>query len=79
MAGDAPALNTEKPFAVTNIKTHVHLALDVDQLNYDASSDLFTTHCLRFGVLGFLDGPITKKTTNELEWKKLNSLVKIKI
>ncbi|PWA74910.1 hypothetical protein CTI12_AA231450 [Artemisia annua] len=66
----------EKAFGVTNIKTHVPLIMDLDQLNYDAWSELFTTYCYSFGVLGFLDGTIVYTSNDANDWKKLDSLVK---
>nr|GFB24000.1 hypothetical protein [Tanacetum cinerariifolium] len=36
-----PTDNMEKPFGVTNIKSHVPLVLDLDQLNYDACVDIW--------------------------------------
>ncbi|GJT30938.1 zinc finger, CCHC-type containing protein [Tanacetum coccineum] len=66
----------EKAFGVTNIKTHVPLILDLDQLNYDAWSELFKTHCYSFGVLGFLDGTTVNTSNDPNDWKKLDSLVK---
>ncbi|GJT43822.1 hypothetical protein Tco_0952537 [Tanacetum coccineum] len=72
-----PTMNNEKAFGVTNIKTHVPLILDIDQLNYNAWSELFTTHCNSFGVLGFLDGTITSTNTTATEWNRLDSLVKV--
>ncbi|GJY57570.1 hybrid signal transduction histidine kinase M [Tanacetum coccineum] len=70
-----PPVNMEKPFGVTNIKSHVPLVLDLDQLNYDAWCELFTSHCHSFGVHGLLDGTFVSTTDNAAEWKKLDSLV----
>ncbi|GJU89516.1 hybrid signal transduction histidine kinase M [Tanacetum coccineum] len=65
-----PSLSSmEKAFGVTNNKAHVPLVLDLDQLNYDAWSELFTTHYYSFSVLGFLDG-----TTEELYSLDLGNL-----
>ncbi|PWA76349.1 hypothetical protein CTI12_AA236040 [Artemisia annua] len=72
-----PLSSMEKAFGVTNIKKHVPLVLDLDQLNYDAWSELFTTHCYSFGVLGFLDGTIAHTSNDANDWKKLDSLVKV--
>ncbi|GKF65481.1 Myb-like protein P, partial [Tanacetum coccineum] len=70
-------INMEKPFGVSNIKAHVPLVLDLEQLNYDAWSELFTAHCLSFGIQGLLDGSYACTTSNAVEWKKLDSLVKV--
>ncbi|PWA90672.1 hypothetical protein CTI12_AA098620 [Artemisia annua] len=72
-----PTVNMEKPFGVTNIKSHVPLVLDLDQLNYDAWCELFTSHCHSFGVQGLLDGTFPCTCANVTEWKKLDSLVKV--
>ncbi|GKC29603.1 ribonuclease H-like domain-containing protein [Tanacetum coccineum] len=69
--------NMEKPFVVTNIKSHVPLVLDLDQLNYDAWCKLFTSHCHSFGVHGLLDGSYTSTTATAIKWKNLDSLVKV--
>nr|GEU57833.1 hybrid signal transduction histidine kinase M [Tanacetum cinerariifolium] len=69
--------NMEKPFGVTNIKSHVPLVLDLDQLNYDAWCELFTSHCHSFGVHGLLDGTFVSTSDNASDWKKLDSLVKV--
>ncbi|GKD53372.1 hybrid signal transduction histidine kinase M [Tanacetum coccineum] len=53
-----PTDNIEKPFGVTNIKSHVPLVLDLDQLKYDAWCELFTSHCHNFSVHGLLDGSL---------------------
>ncbi|GKB43875.1 hybrid signal transduction histidine kinase M, partial [Tanacetum coccineum] len=71
-----PTVNMEKPFGVTNIKSHVPLVLDLDQLNYDAWCELFTSHCHNFGVHGLLDGSHTSTSETASEWKKLDSLDK---
>ncbi|GKA39946.1 ribonuclease H-like domain-containing protein [Tanacetum coccineum] len=71
----SPSLSSmKKAFGVTNIKTHVPLVLDLDQLNYDAWSELFTTHCYSFGVLGFLDGTIIHINNDANDWKRVDSL-----
>ncbi|GJW88092.1 hypothetical protein Tco_0163432 [Tanacetum coccineum] len=74
----SPSLSSmKKAFGVTNIKAHVPLVLDLDQLNYDAWSELFTTYCYSFGVLGFLDGTIVHINNDANDWKKVDSLVKV--
>ncbi|GJY72602.1 ribonuclease H-like domain-containing protein [Tanacetum coccineum] len=72
-----PPVNMEKPFGVTNIKSHVPLVLDHDQLNYDAWCELFTSHCHSFGVHGLLDGTFVSTSDNATEWKKLDSLINV--
>ncbi|PWA80084.1 myb-like protein P [Artemisia annua] len=72
-----PLPNNEKPFGVTNIKTHVPLVLDLDQLNYDAWSELFVSHCDSFGLLDHLEGTTTSANATNPDWKKIDSLVKV--
>ncbi|KAJ9547106.1 hypothetical protein OSB04_019649 [Centaurea solstitialis] len=67
----------EKPFGIVNIKAYVPLVLDLDQLNYDAWCELFTTHCISFGVLGHIDGTKVNKGEDDQEWTTLDSLVKL--
>ncbi|GJX83359.1 hybrid signal transduction histidine kinase M [Tanacetum coccineum] len=77
MAGDDNTNTNEKPYGITNIKTYIPLMLDLDELNYDSWSELFTLHCKSFGVLHLIDGtsPSTNQTNDE--WGKLDSLVKL--
>nr|GEY14640.1 hybrid signal transduction histidine kinase M [Tanacetum cinerariifolium] len=72
-----PTVDMEKPFGVSNIKSHVPLVLDLDQLSYDAWCEFFTSHCHSFGVHGLLDGTFVSTSDNAAEWKKLDSLVKV--
>ncbi|GKB11646.1 hypothetical protein Tco_0845569 [Tanacetum coccineum] len=68
-----PPINMEKPFGVTNIKSHVPRGLDLDQLNYDAWCELFTSHSHSFGVHCLLDGTSVSTSVAATEWKKLDS------
>ncbi|GKB02510.1 hypothetical protein Tco_0830599, partial [Tanacetum coccineum] len=77
MAGDAIPTTNEKPYGITNIKTYIPLVLDLDELNYDSWSELFTLHCRSFGVLQFIDGTSTSADQTNDEWAKLDSLVKL--
>ncbi|GJS64938.1 ribonuclease H-like domain-containing protein [Tanacetum coccineum] len=83
MAGDAntppPSTNStnEKPYGITNIKTYIPLTLDLDELNYDSWSELFTLHCKSFGVLHFLEETSSSSNQTNEEWGKLDSLVKL--
>ena len=74
-----PPVNLEKPFGVNNIKSHVPLVLDLDQVNYDAWCELFTSLCHSFGVNVLLDGTFPCTSANANEWKKLDSLVTVRI
>uniref|UniRef100_UPI0020C44120 hypothetical protein n=1 Tax=Salmonella enterica TaxID=28901 RepID=UPI0020C44120 len=53
---DNTATPNEKPFGITNIKTYIPLVLDLNDLNYDSLSELFTLHCNSFGVLNIIEG-----------------------
>ncbi|GJW62496.1 ribonuclease H-like domain-containing protein [Tanacetum coccineum] len=77
MAGDAIPTTNDKPYGITNIKTYIPLVLDLDELNYDSWSELFTLHCRSFGVLQFIDGTSTSADQANDEWAKLDSLVKL--
>nr|GFB64258.1 hybrid signal transduction histidine kinase M [Tanacetum cinerariifolium] len=39
-----PPTTNEKPFGITNIKTYIPLVLDLDELNYNSWSEIFTLH-----------------------------------
>nr|GEY68059.1 hypothetical protein [Tanacetum cinerariifolium] len=67
-------VDMKKPFGVSNIKSHVPLVLDLDQLSYDAWCELFMSHCHSFGVHVLLDGIFVSTSENAAEWKKLDSL-----
>nr|GEY99129.1 hybrid signal transduction histidine kinase M [Tanacetum cinerariifolium] len=83
MAGDdntpPPSTNNtnEKPYGITNIKTYIPLTLDIDELNYDSWSEIFTLHCKSFGVLQFLEGTSSSPNQTNEEWGKLDSLIKL--
>lgn len=49
-----------KAFGVRNIKSYVPLILDFDELNYDSWRELFETPCIKFEVIGHLDGTSVK-------------------
>ena len=72
-----PPANTEKPFGVTNIKTHVPLVLDIDQLNYDAWCELFVSHLDSFGLMNHIEGTTTNTHATDPKWRKVDSLVKV--
>lgn len=44
-----------KAYSVTNIKAHVTLQLDLNQLNYDIWSEIFSNHCIGFDVADHID------------------------
>ncbi|XP_071739620.1 uncharacterized protein [Rutidosis leptorrhynchoides] len=72
-----------KAYGVTNIKSHVPLLLNLDELNYDAWCELFTSHCIGFDVIDHIDDTYDPNATDPIkapptdsEWKKLDSIVK---
>ncbi|GJR15506.1 hybrid signal transduction histidine kinase M [Tanacetum coccineum] len=67
----------EKPYGITNIKTYIPLVLDINELNYDSWSKLFTLHCKSFRVLDIIQGTDSSATHNAEEWDKLDPLVKL--
>ncbi|KAL7606289.1 hypothetical protein Lser_V15G20591 [Lactuca serriola] len=66
----------QKPYGVVNIKTHVHIILDFNELNYDGWRRLFETHCRGYWALGFLDGTSLPKSDKDEEWYTLDFIVK---
>ncbi|GKB95260.1 hybrid signal transduction histidine kinase M [Tanacetum coccineum] len=74
MTGDAsnsnPSKATEINFGITNIKAYIPIILDLDELNYDQWSELFTVH------YGYLTGTTTSTDPDE-EWEKRDNLVKL--
>ncbi|GJW78659.1 hybrid signal transduction histidine kinase M [Tanacetum coccineum] len=82
MAGDDPTTpktqaTNEKLFGITNTKTHIPIVLDLNELNYDLWSELFTLHGKSFGVLNFIDVTSSSADQGTEEWEKLDSLVKL--
>lgn len=71
------AMNIEGDFGVTNIKSHIPLILDLDDHNYDAWHELFSTHCLTFDVAGHIDGTSVPDGDNDVQWNKRDGLVKL--
>ena len=55
----------ERPYGVTNIKSHIPLILYIDDHNYDAWRELFLTHCQSFDVAGHLDGTTLPADDND--------------
>ncbi|CAH1440753.1 unnamed protein product [Lactuca virosa] len=76
MSGDEGSSSNQKPYGMVNIKTHVPIILDFNELNYDAWRELFETHCRGYRVLGFLTGTSTPKSDKDEEWYTLDSIVK---
>lgn len=72
-----------KAYSVSNIKTHVPLQLNLDQLNHNIWAEILSNHCKGFDVVDHIDE--TYDTTEALldnhlptepEWIKHESIVK---
>lgn len=72
-----PQTHLDRAFGVTNIKTHIPLILDLDDHNYDAWRELFSTHCLAFDVSGHIDGTSLPNGADDADWHKRDGLVKL--
>ncbi|GJY53005.1 ribonuclease H-like domain-containing protein [Tanacetum coccineum] len=68
---------TEINFGVININAYIPIILDLDELNYDQWSELFTIHCKTFRVYGYLMGTTKSTGPNDKEWDKHDNLVKL--
>ncbi|GJV96306.1 hypothetical protein Tco_1547883 [Tanacetum coccineum] len=64
----------EKPYGINNIKTYIPFVLDLNELNNDSWSELFTLHCNSFGVLNIIEGTSSSNKLATEEWGKLDSL-----
>lgn len=73
----AVPLAHDRAFGVTNIKTHIPLILDLEDHNYDAWRELFSTHCLAFDVSGHIDGTSLPTGDDDTNWFKRDGLVKL--
>lgn len=82
---------SEKPYGITNIKTHVPLILDQEHQNYDSWRELFKNHCKGFGVYHhLLPKPTTESTSTladqpkdkavaidpQADWEEIDAIVK---
>lgn len=63
-----------KPYEISTIKTCVPITLDLDQLNYDAWRELFSTHCISYGLQDHLDA--TKDKPDIAKWNWINAIGK---
>ena len=66
----------ERAYGVTNIKHHIPVLLDIDDVNYDAWRELILTYCQSFDVSGHLDGTLPTND-NDTAWTKQDGLVKL--
>lgn len=78
-----PPAPLHKAYSVTNIKAHVPLQLNLDQLNYEIWSEIFSNHCTGFDVADHIDDSYEPTEANpnnapptDTEWRKLDSIVK---
>lgn len=72
-----PLTHLDRAFGVTNIKSHIPIILDLDDHNYDAWRELFSTHCLAFDVSGYIDGTYVPTGDDDTTWYKRDGLVKL--
>lgn len=77
MAAPAAVAPHDRLYGVTNIKNHVPFVLDIDDGNYDAWRELFTTHCQSFDVSGHLDGTQLPANDADETWTKRDGVVKL--
>jgi len=69
--------NSDKPYTITNIKAHIPVTLDLEELNYKQWKSLFEMHCIMYEVDGFLDGTTMPKGAGDKTWIKLDTIVKM--
>nr|GEY36582.1 peptidase C48, SUMO/sentrin/Ubl1 [Tanacetum cinerariifolium] len=59
----------KKPYGITNIKNYIPIVLDLNELNYDSWSEIFTLHCNSFGVLNIIEGTSSaNERATEEQW-----------
>ncbi|KAI3500458.1 hypothetical protein L1887_36279 [Cichorium endivia] len=78
---NSPSKPTHKAYGITNIKTYVPLILDLTTRNYEPWSDLFTAHCIAYGVVDHINDSYDppKQTPTDPKWQELDSVVKLQI
>ncbi|CAA7015688.1 unnamed protein product [Microthlaspi erraticum] len=75
MAATAPV--TDRSLSLTQIKAHIPITLDMNQMNYDIWRELFETHCHSFNVLSHLDGSLTSTGPEDTTWSQTDGTVKM--
>lgn len=69
--------STDKPYRITNICASAPLILDLDCLNYDPYMELFSTHCVGYGVSDHLTSYVKTPTEMiDVEWSCIYNIVK---
>ena len=63
--------------SLTQIKNHIPIILDMNQMNYDLWRELFETHCHSFTVLGHLDGTSLPTDPTDTAWSQVDGTVKM--
>lgn len=78
-----PPRPLHKAYSVSNIKAHVPLQLNLEQLNYDMWAEIFSNHCSGFDVEDHINAMYDPTEANpnntppiDAEWRKLDSIVK---
>ncbi|CAA7055117.1 unnamed protein product [Microthlaspi erraticum] len=77
MAATNPAPATDRSLSQTQIKAHIPITLDMNQMNYDIWRELFETHCHSFSVLGHLDGTTTAEGPEDTTWSQTDGTIKM--
>ncbi|CAA7057552.1 unnamed protein product [Microthlaspi erraticum] len=73
----ATAAATDRSLSHTQIKAHIPITLDMNQMNYDLWRELFETHCHSFSVLGHLDGTTPSTGPEDTTWSQTDGTVKM--
>lgn len=75
--GTTPPIH--KAFVVTNIKTHIHIVLDLQRHNYHTWREfIFTTHCEAYDTLHHIDDTFDAPTppSTDPQWKKVDAVIR---
>lgn len=68
---------TDRSLSLTQIKAHIPITLDMNQMNYDIWRELFETHCLSFTVLSHLDGSSLPTGLGDTLWNQTDGTIKM--
>ncbi|EOA14367.1 hypothetical protein CARUB_v10027552mg [Capsella rubella] len=69
----APA--TDRSLTLTQIKAHIPIILDMNQVNYDIWRELFEMHCHSFTCLGHLDGTSVSAGPDDTQWSQIDGTI----
>lgn len=72
-----PTQISDRTLSLTQIKNHIPIILDMNQMNYDLWRELFETHCHSFTVLGHLDGISLPTGPTDTAWSQVDGTVKM--